>query len=90
MDKIKKLAKLNNAIDDLYKQEIIKKVREKYSSIDDEVAILRKMLVSLIEKVQEQHPDLDLTELLEYNNFVETSKRITKTELDLWNADNEL
>lgn len=85
MEKIKKLAKLNNVQDDLYKQEIIKKVKTKYKTLDDEIAILRKMIVVLAKKVKEQHPDIDLVELLEYNEFIESSKRITKTELDLWN-----
>lgn len=85
MEKIKKLAKLNNVQDDLYKQEIIKKVKTKYKTLDDEIAILRKMIVVLAKKVKEQHPDVDLTELLEYDEFIEASKRITKTELDLWN-----
>lgn len=84
MEKIKKLAKLNNVQDDLYKQEIIKKVKTKYKTLDDEIAILRKMIVVLAKKVKEQHPDIDLVELLEYDEFIESSKRITKTELNLW------
>lgn len=84
MIKQKKLAELNGVVDDLYSQEIIKQVKEKYPRLDDEVAILRKMIVILAEKVKEQHPDIDLTELLEYNEYVEKAKRITKTELDLW------
>lgn len=85
MEKAKKLAKLNNVQDDLYSQEIIKKVKEKYPRLDDEIAILRKMVVVLASKVKEQHPEIDLTEFEEYNEFVEASKRIAKTELDLWN-----
>ena len=84
MNKTKKLAKLNNVGKDLYSQEIIKKVKQQYPRLDDEVAILRKMIVILAKKVKEQHPDIDLTELLEYDDYVEKSKRITKTELDLW------
>ena len=84
MTKERKLAKLNNATNDLYSQEIVKKVKEKYPRIDDEIAILRKMVVALAEKVKEQHPEIDLTEILEYNEYVEKSKRIAKTELDLW------
>ena len=84
MEKVKKLAELNNATSDLYKQEIIKKIKQEYPHLDDEVAILRKMVVLLAKKVKEQHPDIDLTELLEYDEYVEKSKRITKTELDLW------
>lgn len=85
MEKAKKLAKLNNATNDLYSQKIIKQVKQKYPRIDDEIAILRKMIVVLAKKVKEQHPDIDLTEFEEYNEFVEVSKRIAKTELDLWN-----
>ena len=85
MEKAKKLAKLNNATNDLYSQEIIKQVKQKYPRIDDEIAILRKMVVVLASKVKEQHPEIDLTEFEEYNEFVEASKRIAKTELDLWN-----
>lgn len=84
MEKSKKLAKLNNATNDLYSQEIIKKVKAKYPRLEDEIAILRKMIIVLAKKVKEQHPDIDLTEFEEYNEFVEASKRITKTELDLW------
>ena len=84
MNKQKKLAELNNVGNELYSQEIIKKVKQQYPRLDDEVAILRKMIVILAEKVKEQHPDIDLTELLEYNEYVEKAKRITKTELDLW------
>ena len=84
MNKTKKLAELNNVSNDLYSQEIIKKVKQQYPRLDDEVAILRKMVVSLAKKVKEQHPDIDLTELLEYDEYVEKSKRITKTELELW------
>ena len=84
MNKTKKLAELNNVGKDLYSQEIIKKVKQQYPRLDDEVAILRKMIVILAKKVKEQHPDIDLTELLEYDEYVEKSKRITKTELDLW------
>ena len=43
------------------------------------------MIVVLAKKVKEQHPDIDLAELLEYDEFIESSKRITKTDLDLWN-----
>lgn len=84
MEKEKKLAKLNGATNDLYKQQIIKRVREKYTTIDDEIAVIRKMVVELAKKVKEQHPDIDLKEILEYDDHVESSKRIAKTELDLW------
>lgn len=84
MNKERKLAQLNNATGDLYAQKVVKKVKEKYPRPDDEIAILRKMVVALAEKVKEQHPDIDLTEILEYNEYVEKAKRIAKTELDLW------
>lgn len=84
MEKEKKLAKLNGATNDLYKQQIIKRVREKYTTVDDEIAILRKMVVELAKKVKEQHPDIDLKDILDYDDHVESSKRIAKTELDLW------
>ena len=77
-EKEKKLALLNGERNALYKQNIIKGVRLNYPSVDDELAILRKMIVVLAEKMKEQHPDIDISELLEYNMYVENIKEEVK------------
>ena len=59
-----KLAKLNGTVDDVYKREIIKRIRQKYS-VDDELSILRQ---------QYTKP----TEFEEYNAFVENCKAEVK------------
>ena len=69
-----KLAQKNGNTDSITKGKIISKVRRKYPHLDDEVAILRKALFILVEKVKQQHPDMDLSELEEYNLFVEECK----------------
>ena len=81
-EKEKRLALLNGEKDALYKQNIIKGIRLNYSSVDDELAILRKMVVILAEKVKEQHPDIELNELLNYNNYVETVKKNVKENIE--------
>ena len=78
-----KLAVMNGNLTELKKEKIIKNVKVKYPHLDDEVAILRKMLVILIEKVKQQHPDMDLTEFDEYNTYIEYCKEEAKKELDL-------
>lgn len=80
MNKENKLAQLNGQSENLRKQKIIKGVRTKYPNLEDEVAILRKMVYILSQKVKEQHPDMDLSELLEYNTFVEEIKLNVKKE----------
>ena len=70
----RKLAQKNGTLNELRKAEIIKKVKTKYPHLDDEVAILRKMVMILARKIKEQHPDVDLTEFNEYNDFVELCK----------------
>lgn len=74
MNKENKLATLNGQQQNLRKQKIIKGVRVNYPNLEDEVAILRKMVFVLAMKVKEQHPDIDLTEILEYNTYVESVK----------------
>ena len=74
MNKENKLATLNGQQQNLRKQKIIKGVRTKYPNLEDEVAILRKMVYVLSQKVKEQHPDIDLSELLDYHTFVEEVK----------------
>lgn len=61
-----KLAKKNGAVADVYKREIIKRIRQKYS-VDDELSILR------------QRYDKP-TEFEEYNAFVEDCKNAVKKE----------
>ena len=78
-----KLAVMNGNLTELRKEKIIKNVKTKYPHLDDEVAILRKMLVILIEKVKQQHPDIDLTEFNEYNTYIEYCKKEAKKELDI-------
>lgn len=83
-EKIKqKMAEKNGTINELKKEKIIKNVKVKYPHLDDEVAILRKILVVLIEKVKQQHPDMDLTEFEEYNTFIEYCKEQAKKELSM-------
>ena len=77
-EKEKRLALLNGESDSFYKQNIIKGIRLNYPSVDDELAILRKMIVILAEKVKEQHSDIDISELLEYNMYVENIKEEVK------------
>lgn len=70
----RKLAQKNGNAKELRKAEIIKKVKTKYPHLDDEVAILRKIVFVLAQKIKEQHPDVDLTEIMLYNNYVESIK----------------
>ena len=70
----RKLAEKNGNAKELRKAEIIKKVKTKYPHLDDEVAILRKIVFVLAQKIKEQHPDVDLTEINKYNEFVESCK----------------
>ena len=82
-DKIKqKLAVMNGNLTELKKEKIIKNVKSKYPHLDDEVAILRKIVVVLARKVQEQHPNINLDELEEYNLFIESCKTEAKQELE--------
>ena len=74
---------MNGNLTELRKEKIIKNVKVKYPHPDDEIAILRKMLAILIEKVITQHPDMDLTEFDEYNTYIEYCKEEAKKELDL-------
>lgn len=78
-----KMAEKNGNLTELKKEKIIKKVKKKYPHSDDEIAILRKMLVILIEKVKQQHPDIDLNEFDEYNNYIEYCKEEVKNELNI-------
>ena len=78
----KKLARKNGTLNELRKSEIIKKVKTKYPHLDDEVAILRKAMVILVDKVKQQHPNMDLSELEEYNRYVEVCKEDIKYEND--------
>ena len=68
------LAKKNNIQNHIKDQDIIAKIREKYARPDDEIAIIRKMLVAVVLKMKQLHPELDLTELLDYNAYVENCK----------------
>ena len=78
-----KLAKKNGTLKQVRKEKIIKEVKTQYPKADDEIAILRKFLFTLAQKVKEQHPDMDLTELEEYNAFVESAKTAIDEELDI-------
>lgn len=66
MDKIK-FARLNGTLDDLYAEEVNRRIRTRYS-ISDEFAILRK---------RDEKPD----EFAEYNAFVEECKAKAKEEV---------
>lgn len=76
-EKEKRLALLNGEQDALYKQNIIKEIREKYDT-NDELAILRKMVFVLANSIKKQHPNIDLTELNSYNEYVESIKNNEK------------
>lgn len=80
-EKEKRLALLNGEKDALYKQNIIKGIRLNYPSVDDELAILRKIVVILAQKVKEQHPDIDFSELIDYNMYVENIKNEVKDKI---------
>ena len=78
-EKEKRLALLNGEKDALYKQNIIKEIREKYDT-NDELAILRKMVFVLANAIKKQHPDIDFLELYSYNDYVEKIKNKEKFE----------
>lgn len=82
MNKELKIAQLNGQSENLRKQKIIKGVREQYPNLEDEVAILRKMVYILAQKVKEQHPDIDLSELMSYNDYVESIKTDVTNEME--------
>lgn len=66
-EKIKKLAKLNGTLDELYAEEVNRRIRERYS-INDELARLRQ---------RDEKPE----EFAAYNSFVEECKRKAKAEV---------
>lgn len=78
-----KLAKKNGTLKQVRRDKIIKEVKTQYPKVDDEIAILRKFLFTLAEKVKEQHPEMDLTELEQYYAFVESSKQSIDKELEI-------
>ena len=61
-----KLAKKNNALDEVYENEVINRIRKKYS-INQELAILRQR-------------DTKPTEFADYNAFVEKCKAEVKAQ----------
>lgn len=79
-EKEKRLALLNGERDTLYKQNIIRKTRSKYSSVDDEIAILRKTIAELIDKLSAI--GIETEEFKEYNFYVEDCKIKVKKEID--------
>lgn len=70
----RKLASRNGNAKELRKAEIIKEIKKEYPHLDDEVAILRKIVYVLAKKIKEQHPDVGLSEIEEYNNNIENIK----------------
>ena len=62
-----RLAKLNGTLDDLYEEEVIRRIRTKYS-LNKELAILRQ---------RDEKPE----EFAEYNAFVEACKIAAKEEI---------
>lgn len=70
----RKLASRNGNAKELRKAEIIEQIKKEYPHLDDEVAILRKIVYVLAKKIKEQHPDVDLSEIEEYNNNIENIK----------------
>lgn len=63
-----KLAKLNGTVDEVYENEVINRIRKKYS-INQELAILRQR-------------DTKPTEFEEYNAYVEACKNAVKKEME--------
>ena len=77
MNKETKLAQLNGQSENLRKQKIIKGVRVKYPNLEDEVAILRKTIAKILEKLSAIGIECD--EFKEYNfNIEDTKIKITK------------
>lgn len=74
----RKLAEKNGNAKELRKAEIIKEIKKEYPHLDDEVAILRKTIVVLANIIKEQHPDVDLSQLEDYNSYIEKCKRSIK------------
>lgn len=74
----RKLAEKNGNAKELRKAEIIKEIKKEYPHLDDEVAILRKTIVVLANTIKEQHPDVDLSQLEDYNSYIEKCKRSIK------------
>lgn len=79
-EKEKRLALLNGEKETLYKQGIIKKTRSKFPSLDDEIAILRKTISKIVEKLSSL--GIDLQEFEEYNFYIEDCKIKVKKEID--------
>lgn len=71
-EKFKKLINKNNMASDVYNQEVVKLVRQKYSQ-DEENAILRKKLAGLDYK----------DEFTTYNNYIESCKAQVKQMLGI-------
>ena len=81
MNKELKLAQLNGQSENLRKQKIIKGVKQRFDH-NDEIAILRKTIIILANIIKEQHPHVDLSEVFDYNTFVESQKiQVNKEEL---------
>ena len=72
MNKELKLAQLNGQSENLRKQKIIKGVREQYPNLEDEVAILRKTIAKILEKLSALGIECD--EFKEYNFNIEDTK----------------
>ena len=71
-EKFKKLISKNNMASDVYNQEVVKLVRQRYSQ-DEENAILRKKLAGLDYK----------DEFTTYNNYIESCKAQVKQMLGI-------
>lgn len=71
-EKFRKLIMKNNMASDIYNQEVVKLVRQRYSQ-DEENAILRKKLAGIDSK----------DEFTTYNNYVESCKAQARKELGM-------
>ena len=81
-EKMRKLVELNKQEKTIEKQEIVREIKKNFDT-NDEIAILRKMVVVLANKVKEQHPEIDLSELLEYDNYVNGCKEKAKHNINI-------
>lgn len=78
-DMLKILAEKNGLTKELYAQNVRQGARVKYPFSDDEIAILRKTLASVIEALKSLGVELpDLEEFIAYNATIEAIKAYNK------------
>jgi hypothetical protein len=78
-DILKVLAEKNDLTEELYAQNVRQGAREEYPFPDDELAIIRKTLASVIEALKSLGIELpDLEEFIAYNATIEAIKEYNK------------